>query len=341
MSENFLSTKWGEDKGESKVTQFLFGAFQLPDPLLLGGSARVAWTLKDSEFRVFPMQLDVYGQVNVGQFRAGGSLGVARVDTGSPHARAAQVTTNQGKEFNLISRTHWLGYDFEAEPLTLRAGRLNLPYGIRIPEHVMWVRQETRTDRESDQQHGVALAYNGEKIRGEIMGIAGNYQINPDEYRERGYSLYLEYMPSATAGIGVSSLVTKAARDRLLLEEDMLRMSHGAYLRAALAEPVVLLLEADMLKRSRAEFGYVGLAQLDVEPVQGLHLIGTGEVLDQGYPIDGGPSETARTTGLGKPKLGALASVNWFIYTHFDVRLDAIMRKDDPFMLLGQLHVYL
>jgi hypothetical protein len=325
----------------SKFPEFLFGLVPLPDPLLMGGSTRLAWTLKDGEFAVFPMQLDVYGQLRLGDFRAGGSIGLSRVDAGSPHARAAQVTTGQEKQWNLLSRTHWLGMDFMNQEITLRAGRLNLPYGLRIPEHVMWVREATRTDRESDQQHGLALAYNGADIRGEVMAIAGNYQINPDEYRERGYSLYAEYMTSSRAAVGISSLVTKAARDRIFLEDDVLRMSHGAFVRGALGEKFVIMVEADLLKRSTAELGYTGLLQLDFEPTQGLHFIGTGEALDQGYPIGGGPNGSVRIEGSGKPKLGGWLSVAWFFYTHFDVRVDAIARQQDPFTLLGQLHVYL
>ncbi len=54
------------------------------------------------------------------------------------------------------------GYDFADGQITVRAGHMNLPFGIRIPEHTMWVRQATLTDRESAQQDGVAFAYNGE-----------------------------------------------------------------------------------------------------------------------------------------------------------------------------------
>jgi hypothetical protein len=287
------------------------------------------------------MQIDLYGQLRLGDFRIGGSIGVAKVPAGSPNARAAQVTTNQGYEYNLLSRSHYVGMDFMNQALTLRAGRLNLPYGIRIPEHTMWIRQETRTDRESDQQHGVALAYNGQKVRGELMAIAGNYQINPDLYRERGYSGYIEFLTGARSAVGVSSLITEAKRDRITLEDDVLRMVHGPFLRAALADPLVLLLEGDMLKRSNAELGYVGFVQLDLEAVQGLHFMASGETLDTGYPTGGGPTGTPRAPGSGKPKVGAWATVNWFFYTHFDVRVDAIMRKAEPFTLLGQLHMYL
>ena len=173
------------------------------------------------------------------------------------------------------------------------------------------------------------------------MGIAGNYQINPDEYRERGYSLTLEYFTSERAAIGLNSLITSAGRDRVTLEPDVLRQVHGAHLRATVAEPVVLLMEADMLATTNTELGYAGFAQLDYEPFQGLHLIGTGEIYDQGYPDDGGSSGAVRGPGIGKPKYGGWASVNWFVYTHFDARLDAIFRKDDPFTLLGQIHIYL
>ncbi|HVJ16569.1 MAG TPA: hypothetical protein VM686_14105 [Polyangiaceae bacterium] len=326
----------------SKFPDFLFGAVPLPDPLLMGGSARLAWTLKEGDFRIFPMQLDVYGQLRFGDFRVGGSLGVSKVPVGSPHARAAQLTSGQGDQWNLISRSHWVGMDFMNQEITLRLGRMNVPFGLRIPEHVMWVREATRTDRESDQQGGLALAYNGSDLRGEILAIAGNYSINPDMYRERGYSLYLEYMTSSRAAVGISSLVTKAARDRLYLNEtDVLRMAHGAFVRGTLGDPFVLLVEADLLKRSATEMGYVGMIQLDYEPTQGLHFIATGEVLDNGYPEGGGPTQSARVEGQGKPKLGGWLSAAWFFYTHFDVRVDAIKRQTEPFTILGQLHVYL
>jgi hypothetical protein len=325
----------------STFPEFMFGLVPLPDEVLMGGSVRAAWTLKSGSFRIFPMQLDVYGQFRVGDFRAGGSVGVARVAAGAPHARAAQITSGQGEEFNAISRTHFVGMDFMNQIVTLRAGRLNLPFGLRIPEHVMWAREATRTDRESDQQHGVAIAYNGDDLRGEIMGIAGNYQINPDEFRERGYSMYLEYMTSSRAAVGISSLVTKASVDRVFLEPDVMRMAHGAFLRGALGDHIALLVEANLLKRSTAELGYVGLLQLDVEPTQGLHLIGTGEVLDNGYPEGGGPTQSVRVESAGKPKLGGWLSAQWYFYTHFDVRVDLITRQTEETSILGQLHLYL
>jgi hypothetical protein len=57
---------------------FLWGAWDTPNWLLLGGALRAAG-FTQSELRVFPMQMDLYGQIKFGRFRAGGSLGVARL----------------------------------------------------------------------------------------------------------------------------------------------------------------------------------------------------------------------------------------------------------------------
>jgi len=333
------------DSDESTFPNFMFGAFTLPDWLLLGGSYRHMNILPvgDGKFRTFPMMLDVYGQARFFEkLTVGGSLGGARVAAGSPYARRAQITANQGDQWNLISRTHYLGYDITPQ-LVVRAGRLNLPFGVRIPEHTMWVRQATNTDRESSQEHGLAVAYAGESWRGEIMGIAGNYQVNPDKYRNRGYSGYLEYATSASAGVGVSSLVTFTATDRATNANlKTTHQVHGLMGRAGFGEKVAVLAEVDGIFTSRREAGYVGFVQVDTEPLSGFHVLVTGEMLDQGYvkPVVGA-ANVARTAGEGKPKVGGWLSLAWFVYSHFDVRIDAIKRTAEDVSLLGQLHVYL
>lgn len=324
------------------ITPFLFGAFKLPDWLLLGGSYRhmnIITPQSEKKFRTFPMMMDLYGQMQFGSFKVGGSIGGARVAAGSPYARAAQVTANQGKDWNLISRTHYLGYDVTPE-LQVKAGRLNLPFGVRVPEHVMWVRSATRTDRESAQQHGVSANYTGETFRLEVMGIAGNYQINPDEFRERGYSGYFEYFAAEKTVVGLSSLVTIAKNDRLVQDKaSMTRMAHGLMLRSVIGESTVVSAEIDALLRSRFEAGYVGFLQVDYEAVQGLHFMLTGEMLDEGHSK--ATDAPARAPGAGKPRVGGWASASWWFLPHFDVRLDAIKRTDEDLSVLAQLHCYL
>ncbi len=343
-SEAAPAASESSDSGESTFPNFLFGAIPLPDWLLLGGSYRHMniLPLGDGKFRTFPMMMDLYGQAQFGNFKIGGSIGGARVAAGSPYARRAQITTNQGKEWNLISRTHYVGYDILPE-LTVRVGRLNLPFGVRIPEHTMWVRQATNTDRESSQQHGVAVAYVGDKLRGELMGIAGNYQLNPDKYRDRGYSGYIDYAVADSVSVGVSSLVTYSKADRQTLADlRTTRQVHGLMARAGFGDKLAILAEADAIITSRRDLGYVGFLQFDTELIQGVHLLATGEFLDQGYPKTyPGFAALPKVAGQGKPKFGGWLSAVWFIYSHFDARIDFIKRTEEDAQLLGQLHVYL
>ncbi len=334
---------------ESEASEMGTGAFlwgvTLPDSLLMGGGFRMAALKKTGALKFFPMMADVYGQLTLGHFRGEASIGITRAPAGSPNGRPAQITTNQDDGTNLISRTHWLGYEFGGNKYLLRAGRINLPFGLRIPEHVMWVRDITRTDRESDQQHGVALAYNADNLRAEVMAIAGNYQVNPDKYRERGYSGYLEGMLDEQNAFGVSSLWTTAGDDRIANEHSPhARSANGVFWRMTLAEPLVVFGEADILTNSLRDTGYVGLLQADYEVIQGLHLIGSAEVLDQGYKFarpGATPGPTLIVPGAGKPNTGFWASADWYFFSHMSLRVDGIFRHTDPTTILAQLHVYL
>jgi hypothetical protein len=56
------------------------------------------------------------------------------------------------------------------------------------------------------------------------------------------------------------------------------------------------------------------MLQADVEPIQGLHFIATGELLDL-------PPPPGQSSGL---LLSAWASAAWFFAPHADVRVDAV-----------------
>lgn len=338
MSETTLSTKWS-DKGPSSASELFFG---IPEPkeLRVGGSFRYMDALYEfptKHYETFPMQADVYGQLTLfDRLKIGGSLGAFVLDKNNQgEGRAAQVTQgNNVNDWNLLSRTHWIGYQIN-DAMLIRAGRLNLPFGIRMPEHTMWVRKFTRTDRESAQQHGVAFDYSAGRFRAEVMGILGNYQISPDKYRDRGYSLYAEYMLSTTAAVGLSSLVTHADADRFDNFLNETRQAHGLTGRYAPVKPVVLLAEADMLISDQRNPGYVAMLQADYEIVQGVHFMLTGEALNQGRL-----SNTSSQPGAGETALGGWVTADWFFFTHFDARIDLVARKGDPTTLLSQIHWY-
>jgi len=365
-SQLILASQYGhpEEPSEAKEgsdgsTEFqgpkpglFWGALDLPDPLLLSGSYRNLYILRPKEEKVFVfvpvMQADLYGQLRFGPVTMGGSLGMSKSSPGSLHARAAQVTHAPDGNINLISRTHYVGVDLGNE-FVLRGGRLNLPFGVRIPEHTMWVRDATRTDRESDQQDGVALAYVSENLRAEVMGIAGNYQISlepagryaslsPDAVRERGYSMYIEGIASPTFAVGMSSKVTYMRFDRLTKEEKTVRQAHGMTMRWGILDNLSILSEVDVLFRTNASAGYVGFMQADYEPWGGLHFMATGEILDQGQAIN---STASPSPGQGDPKLGGWLSLDWFFFKQFEFRTDVVFRQKESPTILGQLHMYL
>jgi hypothetical protein len=293
-------------------------------------------------FRFFPMQMDLYGGLTYGSLRAGGSIGYTSLRPGAPYGRAALITS--GDASNLVSRSHWIGLQLGGEVL-LRAGRINLPFGLRIPEHTSWVRQMTRTDRESSQQHGLALAFATAHTRGEILLIAGNFQLRPDRFRERGYSLFFEGNASQRSSLGVSSLVTRAEEDRLAFTpEPYFRHVHGVFSRLTLADPLVLMLEADALWATHRDLGYTAFAQFDYEWIQGLHLLATLEGLDTGF-THGGASASAPVAAPGfngnNSQWGIWLGADWFFYSQMEARLDLVRRSEDPLRILLQYHLYL
>lgn len=336
MGETLLAMSWGQD-APTDAAKLLYG---LPEPegVHLGGSVRVLGlaNLETGQQRVFPMQTDLTGAGTIGQLTLAASVGVSRASDRYEHASKARVIGDVENEgVILVARNYWAGYRLD-EGWMLRAGRLNLPFGIRGPEHTFWVRSETLTDRESDQQHGVSVVYTRGRWRGELMASLGNFQRPGDAWRERGYSGHVEVLLQPTLALGASSLLLVARRDPVIDAGTVVRQAHGLSARYSPARALVVLAEADLLSTTGASLGYVGMTTLDVEPVQGLHLAATGEILDRGEP-DRGPDGLGR----GRPQLGGWLTADWFFAPHLELRLDFVVRQRRGEMLQAQLHFYL
>lgn len=317
---------------------FLFGAVHTPAWLELGGDVRLMSLSQKTRGvpltnRLIWMQLDADATVRIKGFVASGVLGYA------PEGSLGAALT-RGTQDNLVSRQHWIGYQVPiAAELLLRAGRMNLPFGIRNIEHTLWARKLTRTSIDDQQQYGISAYFASGALRGELMGIAGNLQLRPDRYRERGYSTYLEVEATSGLALGASSLITHRGLDPATLEETW-RQAHGAFGRWATPyQPLVLMTEWDyVFESSRNSFYKRGLAsylQADWEPIQGMHFIATGE---------------ANKVGVRDRywSYGGWLSYNWFLAPHSDVRLDGIYQSlgsaagsSGVFTVLLQGHVFL
>jgi hypothetical protein len=112
--------------------------------------------------------------------------------------------------------------------------------------------------------------------------------------------------------------VTYTEKDLNLGVPDV-RELHGGFVRASPVKALVILAEGDAMinttkPSSVSSVGFVSMLQADVEPIQGVHLIATGETLSPG--------------GLApKSSFGAWASVQWFFLPHADIRFDFTYRS--------------
>ncbi|HEY6561804.1 MAG TPA: hypothetical protein VI072_31255 [Polyangiaceae bacterium] len=336
IGQSLLPTQYGSG-GESGQAELLWNTVPLPEALLVSGDVRLLQMLRklegvEKDHRTILMQADAEATLQLERFVASASIGYA-------HEGALGAAITREPEHNLISRQHWLGFWLAPSSLLLRAGRMNLPFGIRNVEHTLWARALTRTSINDHQQHGVSLALSSEHFRGELMGIAGNFQLRPDDFRERGYSAYLEWTPESRFGVGVSSLITHRELDTRLFRKTW-RHAHGAFARWATPwQPLVLLTEWDYVlsspEHSERLEGVVGYVQADVEVAQGIHLLATGEAQNVG--IDAPPASYA-----------AWLSSAWFFAPQADLRLDGIhqslgsdLGRAEAWLLLLQAHLYL
>jgi hypothetical protein len=319
QSDLLLRMHFGETNPESgeadKTSRFLWGfVAPLPEQIRLGGDFRESFFSNKVEGsklqqKFMAMRADLYTDIKVGRFRAAASLGYL------PEGDLPASLTSNSTD-NIISREHWLGAELDDDGAwLLRAGRIAVPFGIRMIEHTLWARTLTRTDVDATQQYGLALSFARDKLRGEVMGIAGNFQISPDDFRERGYSAYAEYAPLTTLAVGASSLFTRATRDIVYGVTDY-RFANGPFVRYSPVPALVLFGEADWVYQSLTwnghRSGYAAFVQADYASVQGFHLMATGEIMN-----GGSRDEPASFDGW--------LSAVWFCLPHVDLRFDGIL----------------
>ncbi len=345
----FRTTPRKEDEEVPKSANFLW-FLELPEFLNLSGNVRGGALIRPQAATtpVIPlvMAADLYATVNVGPIVAHVTTGLGVKNTGLAAIAplcdpAGKVGTNVNGQCTpqWIAREFWLGAKFADEAVTVRAGRINVPFGLRNSEHTSWVRALTRTDFNLAQQVGASAAYNSDTLRGELMGIAGNFQIGPDAYRERGYSAFAEYSLAHNAYLGLSSLITHADAD-ISTTLPTTRHAHGLFARVAPTEKLALLAEANFLAWQSPQkldrLGFAAFFQADFDLYQGVHLMGTLE---------------GAHTGSGEigPSLGGWVSATWYFLPHAELRIDHIFRRRTAagvdaafeYNLLVQLHFFL
>ncbi len=338
-----VPTLWGRAPDDVQPTPgIMYGAIPLPSWLNVGLSLRGAvlstTTMGETTWRDILMIADLRLGISAGWFIASGSIGYVPVG-----AQLASIT-HQPRD-NIVAREHYLGVRVLDQKLYFLFGRTNLPFGLRNVEHTAFVRSATRTDTDSYQEYGAQVVWDGPRLRAALMGIAGNFLIQNAAYRQHGYSGYVEGAFSKSFTLGFSSLVTNAEKGLTQISNPFVtdpfgnasnvwRQAHGLTSRWHVGGPWVLMAEADLLVQSASgvttDWGGTGFFQADVQPIQGLHFIITGETLRQNQVTSA----------------GAWLSVSWFFFTYCEARIDTIFTEfgvpggghQGTFSVLGQLH---
>jgi hypothetical protein len=315
--------------------ELLHGAVRPPRWLALGADLRGAFVHNDVQdpdgptVAVFPMQADLSARVAFGAgISAVGIVGargqIRNPDVVVPYQNYHPISTSR-----LISREHYLMWQPEATGPYLRAGRFYAPFGLRFPEHILYVRRDLGFDHLT-----------------ETYNLSGGWTTDP-------WELHLTvFAPDFVRHIGSNEKGFAAYYERRLLDD---RLAVGGQLRIAngpgltrfiygavgklyveslrtmfLAEANgVQLVFADDSVPTRTQV--VGAAGAAILPVTGLviTLLGEHNRVDLGAPA----GWTAAT-----------ALVSWFPYAHCEAqvmgRLQYPNGGDVATTVFAQLHYF-
>ena len=120
---DILRTRFSANEDQEAITRrgkFLWGAFDTPDWLLLGGAFRPALLITHASEggqsittrTGIIMQADLRAGIRADGWRASATVGAISNNS------YASITGN------VISREHWVGYAFDSDTYTVRAGRM-------------------------------------------------------------------------------------------------------------------------------------------------------------------------------------------------------------------------
>ncbi len=158
-----LINDYGRDEAGDTISSggdggFLHGAWKPPPWLALGADVRVAGLLvnegatEGADLEAFPMQFDLYGRVELGDFSLYLNVGL-RGDA------FPGTSSNIPAPFSMfISREHTITWRPGRGAFYLRVGRFFPVYGLRVAEHPSYIEQDLGFDL-LEETYGVAAEW--------------------------------------------------------------------------------------------------------------------------------------------------------------------------------------
>ncbi|MDX2020898.1 MAG: hypothetical protein SF187_11720 [Deltaproteobacteria bacterium] len=314
---------------------FLHGAVALPSWLALGADIRGAFVAHNAQdpngtkLAVFPMQFDLLGRValpfDISFQASAGIRGRVRDDSQEIPTQNYQPITASW----LVSREHFFMWQPAAVGPYVRLGRFFAPYGLRMAEHILYVRRD--------------LGFNQ---------LMESYNLSAGAVYDAWELHVTGFLPDFARHIGSDEGGVAALFERRILNDHgsiglQGKYGNGPGIERTMAGVVgklhmpslrtMLLAEANLVHQELSVVGgsnqFVGAAGFASFPTRGLVLTVLGERNHQDIAIKG-TAWNAGTVLLG-----------WFPYPHFEVaamgRLQFPEGQDTTQTFLFQIHYFL
>ena len=316
---------------------FLHGAVRLPSWLAVGGDVRGALLARDVQdpggvsAAAFPMQGDLYARFALPNgFSLYGGLGlraaVRNPDLTVPGDSFQPVSTSR-----LISREHYATFQPVALGPYVRVGRFYAPYGLRLAEHVTYIRRDLGFNQ-LQESYNVSTGTLHDQWELHLTAFMHDF-IRHIGSNERGLAAYYERrLFQDRVAVGAQSRVAGAPGVTRWATGGLAKV-HVPLLRT------LFLAEANLVEQffddrsagTRSQM--VGAAGFSVLPIRGL----MATVLAERNQVDLAVSDAVWNA--------ATAFVSWFPYAHVEVqvmgRLQFPGAGTTATTFLAQLHYFL
>ncbi len=315
---------------------FLHGAVELPSWLALGADLRGAFATEDVQdpsgntTAVFPMQADVYARVALPWGFSLSATGGFRDQVRQPGILVPIQNYQPIDTSTLISREHYLMWQPESIGPYVRVGRFFAPFGLRLAEHILYIRRDLGFNL-LEETYNVSAGFVFPEAEIHLTAFGPDF-VRHIGSNEKGFAGYLERRLW-------NDQVALAGQVRLAQAPGVTRLIFGG-VGKAYAEPIKTLFMAevdgvnamydDASQTTRQQI--VGLAGFTVLPAKGLMFTVLGE--RNQVDVDAPTSWTAGTFMF-----------NCFPYAHFEVQIMERLeypqggQLDNTFFI--QLHYYL
>jgi hypothetical protein len=256
-----MLTAWGRSEAGDTISRggngaFLHGLWEPPSWLGIGGDLRLVSMVnatggpESPELVSFPMQADLYLRAVFGDI----SLNVTLGDRGIVRPEDESVSGRLSSSLDrFISREHYVMWRPNSLGWYARVGRFFAPYGLRMVEHIFYIRRYTGNNlyEETYNVSGGYVAEDWEVHATAFMPVPEGF---PDEFQAVGYR---EAGGAVLAEMRFADKLALALQTRIgIAPNDEARYEGGAYGKLWV-EPAKMLLmgEADVIRQQIAGTG--------------------------------------------------------------------------------------